>query len=481
MEGQIMTDSQPLVFLDHFNIPPEDLRKHLKTALSRGGDFAELFLEYRIYNAILMEDDIIKETSESVGIGLGIRVLSGEKTGYGYTNDISPQAIQKTALTAASIAGESRDVIPSPFHPKPPSRNLFLLKKPASSVSLSEKIELVKEAYSAALHHDSRITKARASLADLIQYVTIVNSEGTSVTDVRPMVKLVCLAIAEKGTDREAGFYGGGGRVGYEYFRQELKPDFIGREAAAEALHLLEAEPAPAGEMPVVLSAGHSGVLIHEAVGHLLEADFIRKKTSVFWDKMGQKVASDRVSIFDDPTIPHFRGSYNVDDEGIEPQKTCLIDRGRMTGLLQDRLSARILGMAPTGHGRRQDYSCIPIPRMSNTYIDRGEHDREEIIRSVKKGFYAHHFQGGQVEDTGKFTFSVSSGYLIEDGRLTTPVKQATLIGSNIDVLNSIEMVGSDLTYSLQTGTCGKGGQEAPVTDGCPTLKIKSITVGGAR
>ncbi|MBU2439171.1 MAG: TldD/PmbA family protein, partial [Acidobacteria bacterium] len=248
-----------------------------------------------------------------------------------------------------------------------------------------------------------------------------------------------------------------------------------------EALHLLDAEPAPAGEMPVVLSAGHSGVLIHEAVGHLLEADFIRKKTSVFWDKMGKKVASDRVTIYDDPTIPYFRGSYNVDDEGIEPQKTLLIDKGRLSGLLQDRLSAKILNMTPTGHGRRQDYSSIPIPRMSNTYIEHGEYDREEIIRSVKKGFYAHHFQGGQVEDTGKFTFSVSSGYLIEDGRLTTPVKQATLIGSNIAILNSIEMVGSDLTYSLQTGICGKDGQEAPVSDGCPTMKITSMTVGGAR
>ncbi|MBU4496052.1 MAG: TldD/PmbA family protein [Acidobacteria bacterium] len=476
-----MINSCALVFKDHFHIPPEDLQTFLKTALSRGGDFAELFLEYRIFNAILMEDDIIKETSESVGLGLGIRVISGDKTGYGYTNDISSQAIRKTALTAASIADGNRDYTPPPLYPKPPSRNLFILKKPASAVSLADKIELVKSAYASAQQHDSKITKVRASLTDLIQYVTIVNSEGTAVTDVRPMVKLVCLAVAEKGSEREAGFYGGGGRVGYEYFQHDLKPETIGREAAGEALHLLDAEPAPAGEMPVVLSAGHSGVLIHEAVGHLLEADFIRKKTSVFWDKMGKKVASDRVTIYDDPTIPYFRGSYNVDDEGIEPQKTLLIDKGRLSGLLQDRLSAKILNMTPTGHGRRQDYSSIPIPRMSNTYIEHGEYDREEIIRSVKKGFYAHHFQGGQVEDTGKFTFSVSSGYLIEDGRLTTPVKQATLIGSNIAILNSIEMVGSDLTYSLQTGICGKDGQEAPVSDGCPTMKITSMTVGGAR
>ncbi len=311
------------------------------------------------------------------------------------------------------------------------------------------------------------------------QHVRIVNSEGLDIFDVRPLVKLVCLAIAEKTDKREAGYSGGGGRVGLEYFTQSSSPAEIGQEAAQEALELLEAELPPAGEMPVILAPGHSGVLIHEAVGHLLEADFNRKKTSIFWNKMGKKVADSQVSIWDDPTIPHFRGSYNIDDEGILPKKTLLIHQGKLTGLLQDRLSARLMKKSSTGHGRRQNYTNIPIPRMSNTYVDKGEFSPEEIIKSVKKGFYAHKYQGGQVEDSGKFTFSVSSGYLIEEGKLTSPVKQATLIGTNIDILNKIEMIGSDLRFGLQTGTCGKEGQSMPVNDGCPTLKITRMTVGG--
>jgi len=295
------------------------------------------------------------------------------------------------------------------------------------------------------------------------------------------LVKLSCLAIAESRGRREAGYHGGGGRVGFEYFVERLTPENIGQEAAKEALHLLEAKEPPAGEMPVVLAPGHSGVLIHEAVGHLLEADFNRKKTSIFWNKMGKKVGSSQLLIYDDPTIPYFRGSYNIDDEGTIPQKTLLIEKGKVVGLLQDRLSSRLMKASLTGHGRRQDYTCIPIPRMSNTYIDRGEFTPEEIIGSVNRGFYAHKYQGGQVEDSGKFTFSVSSGFIIEEGRLTTPIKQATLIGSNIDILNKIKMVGSDLEFGLQTGTCGKGGQAIPVSDGCPSIKISKMTVGGMR
>jgi TldD protein len=258
-------------------------------------------------------------------------------------------------------------------------------------------------------------------------------------------------------------------------------PEKIGEEAAQEATSLLEAIQPPAGEMPVVLSPGHSGVLIHEAVGHLLEADFNRKKTSIFWNKMGQQVGSEQIFIYDDPTIPFFRGSYNIDDEGTIPKKTALIEGGKLVGLLQDRLSARLMNKPLTGHGRRQDYTCIPVPRMSNTYIVAGEYDPEEIIKSVNKGFYADKFQGGQVEDSGKFTFSVSSGFLIENGKLTAPVKQASLIGTNIDILKKIEKVGTDLTFGLQTGTCGKEGQAAPVTDGCPTLKVTKMTVGGLK
>ena len=460
-------------------IPLENLQKILNIALSSGGNFSEIFLEYKMYNSINMEEDIIKETAESISLGLGIRVISGEKTGYGYTNDLSLEKIKKVALTAASIASGKLQKNSSFLNSFPIKHNFYPVLNPAHKESLEKKILLVQKAYQTAQNFDQKIKKVKVSFIDQIQYVTVVNSEGLMVSDIRPLIKLVCLCIAEKSQKREAGFSGGGGRVGLEYFQSELKPEEIGRDAAREALNLLEAVLAPAGELPIVLAPGYSGVLIHEAVGHLLEADFIRKKTSIFWNKMGEKVGNDQVNIYDDPTIPHFRGSYNTDDEGTVPKKTPLILKGKLTGLLQDRLSAKLMKKPLTGHGRRQDYTCMPIPRMSNTYLDKGEYAPEEIIKSVKKGFYAHKFQGGQVEDSGKFTFSVSSGFLIEDGKLTVPVKQVTLIGTSIDILNKIEMIGSDLVFGLQTGTCSKEGQGVPVTDGCPTIKISRMTVGG--
>lgn len=474
-----MKNPPALVFEDHFNISQGDLQKILNISLSRGGDFSEVYLEYKIYNFINMEEDIIKETAEIISLGLGIRVLSGEKTGYGYTNDFSFEKIKKAALTAASIASSRTHKETSLLSPVLFHHNFYPVVEPPHKEPLEKKISLVKKAYHSAQNFDRKIKKVKVSFLDNTQFVTILNSEGLKVSDVRPLMKLACLAVAEKGDKREAGFSGGGGRVGMEYFSTGLTPEETGQDAAKEALQLLEAALPPAGEMPVVLAPGHSGVLVHEAVGHLLEADFNRKKTSIFWNKMGKKVGSSKVTIYDDPTIPYFRGSYNIDDEGTIPKKTLLIEKGKMAGLLQDRLSAKLMRMPLTGHGRRQDYSCIPIPRMSNTYIEKGKHTPGEIVKSVKKGFYAHKFLGGQVEDSGKFTFSVSSGYLIENGKLTAPVKQATLIGTNIDILRNIEMIGSDLKFGLQTGTCGKEGQAVPVIDGCPTIKISRMTVGG--
>jgi TldD protein len=474
-----MKNPSSLVFEDHFNISLGELQKILNIALSRGGDFSEIYLEYKIYNFINMEEDIIKETAESISLGLGIRVLSGEKAGYGYTNDLSLAKVKKAALTAASIASSRTLRKIPPLYPAQYHHNYYPVLESPHKGSMEKKISLVKEAYQSAQNCDLKIKKVKVSLVDQTQFVTVLNSEGLKVSDVRPLMKLVCLAIAEKKDKREAGFSGGGGRVGLEYFTSVLTPKQVGQDSAKEALELLEADLPPAGEMPVVLAPGHSGVLVHEAVGHLLEADFNRKKTSIFWNKMGKSVGSSQVTIYDDPTIPYFRGSYNVDDEGTIPKKTLLIGKGKMAGLLQDRLSAKLMRKPLTGHGRRQDYTCLPIPRMSNTYIERGEHSPDEIIKSVKKGFYAHKFLGGQVEDSGKFTFSVSSGYLIENGKLTAPVKQATLIGTNIDILKNIEMIGSDLKFGLQTGTCGKEGQAVPVMDGCPTIKISRMTVGG--
>jgi len=471
----------PLPYVDHFRLDPADLRKVLGLALSSGGDFAEIFMEYRTYDFVNMEEDIIKETAESVSLGLGIRVLSGDKTGFGYTNVLALEKVEKAALTAAAIASGKVKSRPARLRDKHLANYAYRVSSPADKAGLKKKIALVQEAYGAAQKSDARIAKVKAYFQDSLSSIAILNSEGLFVRDTRPMVKLVCVAISEKNGQREFGFWGGGGRVGLEYFRDVLTPRAIGEQAAREAVILLEARDAPAGEMPIVLSPGHSGVLIHEAVGHLLEADFIRKKTSVFWNKMGKKVGSELVTIHDDPTLPAFRGSYNVDDEGTVPRRTLLIEKGVVRGFLQDRLSAGLMNRPLTGHGRRQDYSNAPIPRMANTYIDRGEHAPEEILKSVKRGFYVASLSGGQVEDSGKFTFSVSLGYLIEDGRLTAPVKQATLIGTNIDVLKRIEMAGSDLEFGLQTGTCSKDGQDVPVSDGCPTLKISKMTVGGQR
>ncbi|MBM3310089.1 MAG: TldD/PmbA family protein [Candidatus Aminicenantes bacterium] len=469
-----------LPFEDHFGLGPGELRRVLDASLARGGDFAEIFLEYRLYHFVLMEEDIIKETSESVSLGLGIRVCQGEKTGYGFTNDLSAEKILQTAASAAAIAeaGPAGKTADWGSNGLPPP-DVYLVREPAHESDLAAKIALVQEAYAACQAASPAVKKVKSALQDQVQYLTVANSEGRFVSDVRPLLKLTCVAIAEKGEVREYGFSGSGGRVGLEHFRDVLTPRAVGADAAREALLLLEARDAPAGEMPVVLSPGHAGVLIHEAVGHLVEADFNRKRTSVFWNKMGERVGSSLVTIYDDPTIPGSRGSYAVDDEGTVPGKTALVDRGILVGLLQDKLSARLMGRTPTGHGRRQDYTDFPIPRMANTFIAAGEDDPADIIRSVQKGLYADRFTGGQVEDSGKFTFSVSSGYLIEGGRLTAPVKQATLIGTNIDILQKVDRVGSDLAFGQQTGTCGKEGQDVPVTDGCPTLRISGMTVGG--
>lgn len=476
-----MTERNSRTPEDHFGLNSRDLQKILNTALSRGGDFAEIFLEYRVYSSIRMEDDIIKETSENIMLGAGIRVIHGDQTGYGYTNDLSFEKVTRSALTASAIAKGHSASLSLPFRSAPDIPNRYTLLRPAQDEPLGKKIDLVKSTYASALSFDGKIKKVKVSYVDQIRSMIIANSEGQHLRDTQPMVKMTCLCLAEKGNDREAGFSGGGGRVGLSYFADQMTPKTIGQEAAREAIDLLEGIPAPAGEMPVVLSPGHSGVLIHEAVGHLLEADFNRKKTSVFWNKRGKRVGSEQIFIYDDPTIPYFRGSYNIDDEGTLPHKTPLVEGGVLVGLLQDRLSAKIMKERLTGHGRRQDFTCMPIPRMSNTYIDNGEYEPQEIVKSVSKGFYADRFQGGQVEDSGKFTFSVSSGYLIENGKLTAPVKQATLIGTNLDILQKIDRVGSDLKFGLQTGTCGKEGQAAPVTDGCPTLKVTKMTVGGVQ
>ena len=467
--------------MDHFSLPIEDMKKILSLALSRGGEFAELFYEYRILNSLGMEEELFKDSVQSIRVGLGVRVVRGDQTGYGYTNDLSYTKLKNAALTAAAIAHESRasNLYCVDLREKKLDGNAYDLSEPFPTLALRIKTDLIRTAYDSAGRHDPRISKIQSMLVDEMQFVSIVNSEGLFVSDTRSQVRLSVRATAEEKGSRGTGFCSEGGRVGLEYFQTVRAPEQIGKKAADEAVLLLSAIDPPAGEQTVVLGSDQSGVMIHEAVGHPLEADANRKKTSIMWDKMGCSVASPIVSIIDDPTIPHLRGSLNMDDEGVVPAKTPLIEKGRLVGYLNDRLSARIMGMAQNGHGRRESYENIPIPRMCNTMLCRGDHDPAEIIRSVKKGFYAQTFQGGQVQDSGKFTFSVNMGYLIENGKLTRPVKNATLIGTNVQILNEVEMIGNDMGFFL--GSCGKDGQSVPVSAGTPTLKIRRMTVGGRK
>jgi TldD protein len=460
-----------------FGLSNEDIRKILSVALSKGGDFSELFFEYRMSNSITMEEDIIKSSSESISLGVGIRVLNERQTGYGFTNELTFESIKNAALSAAAIASGGSKLKIADFTVQKPKHQIYETNKLLFDEKINTKIDLVKASYDAAKNYDSRITKVQASIADDIQYVTIINSEGLVAHDVRPSSRIFVISTAEEKGNRNTGIGNAGGRVGMEYYIKEKTPKYIGEKASKEAIILLSAKDAPAGEMPVVLSRDQSGVMIHEAVGHPLEADANWKKASIMWDKMGQMVANPIVTIYDDATIPKYRGSLNIDDEGTQTENAMLIEKGKLVGYLNDRLSAKILGHKQNGHGRRESYKYPPIPRMNNTILGRGDHDPEEIIKSVKKGFYAVTYQGGQVSDTGKFTFSVNMGYLIEDGKLTQPLKNATLIGTNVQILKEVSMIGNDMDFFL--GTCGKGGQSAAVTAGTPTLKINKMTVGG--
>lgn len=465
------------LFENRFGIARDDMRRLLGLALRKGGEFAELFFEYKIANQVTMEEDIVKESSERVSLGVGIRVLKGEQTGYGYTSDLTMEGMSQAARTAAAIASAGGKVeIPS-LKARANALQVYDLRGPFAESALTSRMSLLKETYDSAQGYHPKIEKVRVSLRDDIQYVMVANSEGLLATDVRPQARLIASATAADGGNRSTGLANAGGRVGSAFFSGVRTPKEIGREAGEEAILLLDAvDPSP-GDQTVVLDSGQSGVMIHEAVGHPLEADANRKKRSVFWDKLNQTVANPLVTIYDDPTIPNFRGSHNMDDEGTVPRKTMLIEKGKLVGYLQDRLSAKLMNMQPSGHGRRDGFEHVPLPRMANTNLARGESDPEEIVRSVKRGFFAKTYQGGMVQPSGKFTFSVNMGYLVEDGKLTAPVKNATLIGSILDVLPEVTMVGNDMGTFL--GTCGKGGQRAPVTAGTPTVKIASMTVGG--
>jgi TldD protein len=456
-----------------------EMERLLGVALARGGDFADLYFEHDRSSSLLLEEGIIRTASAGVTCGLGVRVVSGERTGYAYTDDLSWPAMARAAETAAHIAEGSRTLPPQSVSPAVVDRRYG--ESSLAQLPLADRIALLERAERAARAYDPRIDKVIATLGEETRAVRIANSAGVLAEDVQPLFSIrVSVIAADKGVRRE-GSAGGGGRLGPEFFT-EKPPEYFAREAARMAITLLGAKEAPAGPMPVVLAPGWPGILLHEAVGHGLEGDFNRKGTSAFSGRIGQRVAAPGVTVVDDGSLANRRGSLNVDDEGLPPGRTVLIEDGVLSGYLQDRLNSRLMGMPATGNGRRQGYGSIPMPRMTNTFMLAGQDDPADIVRSVSRGLYAKHFGGGQVDITsGKFVFSATEAYLIEGGRLGPPVVGATLIGNGPDVLTRVTRIGHDLQLDEGVGVCMKAGQQVPVGVGLPTILVSEITVGGTR
>ena len=466
-------------FFDRYGLAQADIERYLAAALSAGGDFADLYFEYQTSTSVSLDESMVKSASQGISVGCGVRVLSGERTGYAYTDDLAPERILHAARTAAMIAsGPAKE--PVVGLTDKPVHNLYPVPLPSVEADVMAKVDLVNRADKAARAYDPRIKEVRVGYADELRQILVIGSDGSFAEDSQPLARRNVFCLAKTGNESSRGTAGGGGRVGIAFFQTEKTPEHFAIEAARQAIIQLDAVDAPAGEMEVVLGSGWPGVLLHEAIGHGLEADFNRKKTSAFTEMMGRRVASDKCTVVDNGTMPGRRGSLNVDDEGNPTANTVLIEKGILKGYLTDKLSARLMGMANTGNGRRESYQHIPMPRMTNTYMLAGEDAPEDIIRSVKRGVYAVNFGGGQVDITnGKFVFSASEAYMIEDGNVTAPLKNATLIGNGPDVLTRVSMVGSDLQLDEGIGVCGKDGQSVPVGVGIPTLKVDRLTVGG--
>lgn len=468
-------------FTGKFSVSISDIESILGVALSRGGDYADLYFEYSTHNSLNLEERIIKSANRAARQGVGVRVISGEKTGYAFCDEIDVAAIRKAALTAAHIAQSRSGVGPVNVSRMNPARDLYPVARLIDDEPLPRKIELLDRVDRTSRSFDRRIRETQVSLADEFKVVLIATSEGSLVGDAQPLARMRVMCIADDDGILQSGVSGGGGRVGMEFFNDQLL-DHYANESARQAIVQLEAQDAPAGSMEVVLGPGWPGVLLHEAVGHGLEADFNRKGMSAFSGMIGQKVASELCTVVDDGALPHRRGSLNIDDEGNPTLRTVLIENGVLRCYLQDKLSSRLTRARLTGNGRRESYRHMPMPRMTNTYLLNGASAPDEIIRSVKRGLYAVQFGGGQVDITnGKFVFNATEAYLIEDGKVTAPVKGATLIGNGPDALTKVTAVANDLALDEGVGTCGKDGQSIPVCVGLPTIKISEMTVGGTR
>jgi TldD protein len=469
-------------FLDRFAIDDHALEETIGQAIARRADFADLYFEFRSSESFSLEEGIVKKANKNISQGAGMRVVAGDKFGCAHTDDVTIDTLRVAGETARAIAEAGGSPGAVSVHVTAPRHDLYSLSDHPLDVVLTEKIDLLNKIDIAARRHDSRITNVMASLGIEQKIVLIVNSNGVVVGDVQPLVRLSVTCIAEENGVRQQGTSGGGGRVEFSFLTEDDRCLSWVRTAADQALRNLGAIDAPAGNMTVVLGPGWPGVLLHEAVGHGLEGDFNRKQTSAFSGRLGQRVASELCTVVDDGTIPNRRGSLNCDDEGTPTGRTVLIEKGILRGYLQDRMNARLMGMEPTGNGRRESFGHAPMPRMTNTFMLSGESQPEDVIRSVANGLYAANFGGGQVDITsGKFVFSATEAYLIEDGRITRPVKGATLIGNGPDSLSRISMVGNDLALDEGIGTCGKDGQSVPVGVGLPTIRIDGMTVGGTQ
>ena len=455
-----------------------DVARKLVADALNGSDDGELFLEYRESESIGLDDGVIRSAGFDTTYGFGLRAVAGEATGYAHAGEISEAALRRAATSVAAVAMGRSGTIAEP--PRATNNRLYSDLNPLKEMDFSARTGLLGEIDAYARAKDSRIVQVMASISGEWQAVQIMRADGERLADIRPLVRLNVSVVVEKDGRRETGSFGTGGRFAYDAVTGESTWRNAVDKALHQALVNLESKPAPAGEMEVVLGSGWPGILLHEAIGHGLEGDFNRKKTSAFAGLMGQQVASRGVTVIDDGTMPDRRGSLTIDDEGTPTSRTVLIEDGILVGYLHDRLNARLMNMRATGNGRRESYAHAPMPRMTNTVMLGGKNTKEEMIRSVKRGLYAVNFGGGQVDITsGKFVFSASEAYLIEDGKVTTPVKGATLIGNGPDALTKVEMIGDDLALDPGIGTCGKAGQGVPVGVGQPTIKLSGLTVGG--
>ncbi|MEZ8825653.1 metalloprotease TldD [Vibrio amylolyticus] len=461
----------------------QNISDTLASIATRQIDYADIYFQSSWHESLVLEDSIIKDGSFNIDCGVGVRAVSGEKTGFAYSDQIQLDGLNQSAIAARGIAqrGQSAKVKTFSRHD---NQAYYAAVNPLESWKKQQKTELLKELDAYIRTKEPLIQEVSVSLSGVHENVLVAATDGTYAGDIRPLVRLSISVLAQKGDRRERGSSGGGGRFGYDFFLSGSEGAQIAYQFADEAIRQalvnLEAVAAPAGAMPVVLGSGWPGVLLHEAVGHGLEGDFNRKESSVFSGKIGEMVTSKHCTIVDDGTLKDLRGSLNVDDEGVSGQYNTLIENGKLKGYMQDKLNARLMNVAPTGNGRRESYAHLPMPRMTNTYMLPGEHSPEEIISTVKKGLYAPNFGGGQVDITsGKFVFSASEAYMIEDGKITHPVKGATLIGSGIEAMQQVSMVGNDLSLDRGVGVCGKAGQSVPVGVGQPTLKLDMLTVGG--